>query len=298
MAKVILVIGSKGFIGSHVLSYMSNAGYVALGADLEHVQEENYFQVANPDSIHGLIRNLKIDICINCAGAASVPNSIQNPYEDFQLNVSLVAKILEAIRLYNTNCKFVNLSSAAVYGNPVKLPVSENDIPAPVSPYGFHKLQAEQTCKMFNEVYGISTASLRIFSAYGPGLKKQLFWDLYHKAQKTNCIELFGTGAESRDFIFVHDIANAIECIMDNSEFKADVVNIANNKEITINEAATTFLSIIGFKGTLSFTGKERKGDPVNWCAQTDLLAKYGYKPNTDLEQGLKIYFNWIQNQK
>ena len=98
------------------------------------------------------------------------------------LNVSNVFKQLDAIRKFQPGCKYINLSSAAVYGNPESLPISEDHHLDPISPYGNHKKMAEEVCADFYTNYRIPTCSLRIFSAYGAGLQKQLFWDLgYHK---------------------------------------------------------------------------------------------------------------------
>ena len=108
-------------------------------------------------------------------------NSFKDPLFDFNLNVFNVFKILEAIKLFNDKCKFVNLSSAAVYGNPDILPIIETSTILPISPYGFHKSISETIVKEYYSVYKIQSISLRVFSVYGEYLKKQLFWDLYNK---------------------------------------------------------------------------------------------------------------------
>ena len=99
-------------------------------------------------------------------------------------------KILVAIRDRNSSCKFINFSSAAVYGNPKFLPITENSVCKPLFPYGFHKLQSELLLTEYYNFFGLKTCSLRVFSAYGPLLKKQLFWDLYQKAIQNDTISL------------------------------------------------------------------------------------------------------------
>jgi dTDP-glucose 4,6-dehydratase/UDP-glucose 4-epimerase len=97
---------------------------------------------------------------------------------------------------------------------------------APISPYGYHKLAAENLCKEFNDIYNIQTLIVRIFSAYGPGLKKLLFWDLHQKSLSSDKVELFGTGEETRDFIFIDDLVKALELVMVNSLYENDIINI------------------------------------------------------------------------
>jgi UDP-glucose 4-epimerase len=173
----ILVIGSKGFIGSHVLHYFKEQEHVVFGCDVVvDYTQENYFLIdtANAD-FQELFETTPFDVCINCSGAASVPDSIIHPQRDFELNVNNVFKLLDAIRKQQPSCKFINLSSAAVYGNPAVLPVKEDAALLPVSPYGLHKQMAESVLREFYTQFNISTLSLRIFSVYGPGLQKTTF---------------------------------------------------------------------------------------------------------------------------
>ena len=193
----ILVIGSKGFIGSHMLQYFKEKEHMVFGCDVVvDYTQENYFLI---DAVNANFKEIfdsnTFDVCINCSGAASVPDSIIHPMRDFELNVNNVFKLLDAIRKQQPSCKFINLSSAAVYGNPAVLPVKEDAALLPVSPYGLHKQMAESVLREFYTQFNISTLSLRIFSVYGPGLQKQLFWDLYRK-MKTNPNEITVLGME------------------------------------------------------------------------------------------------------
>jgi UDP-glucose 4-epimerase len=291
----ILVIGSKGFIGSNCFEYFKT-GHTVYGSDVLTCVEENYIELdqENPD-FEKLFSSQQYDICINCSGAASVPASLKNPLWDYELNTSNVFKILEAIRRYQPKCKFLNLSSAAVYGNPAKLPIAETDAILPVSPYGLHKQQAEQICSSFFNYWQISTCSLRIFSAYGPGLKKQLFWDLYQKSVGKNEIDLFGSGTETRDFIFIDDILQAIELVVTRAAFQGECINIANGEQVTIKIAAHIFYDALGWKGATRFIGEARKGDPLNWEADISKLKNFGYSPKFSLQNGLAAYAAWLK---
>lgn len=293
----ILIIGSRGFIGHHLFSYFSEKDNEVWGTDVvdDYINKERYFLIdASNSDYSSVFQSAEFDLCVNCSGAANVPESLKNPLRDYYLNTVNVFKILEAIRKFQPACKFINLSSAAVYGNPKQMPVKEDARPDPLSPYGFHKLQAEQICKEFYDFYDIRTCSLRIFSVYGPGLKKQLFWDLYNKAKKGDPFSLFGTGNESRDFIYILDLVKAIELVAGLSAFNADVINVANGKEIMIKNIVSFFFGLFDHEIRYSFSGETREGDPVNWVADISKLISYGYRPSFTIENGLEKYYEWV----
>lgn len=294
----ILIIGSKGFIGKHTLDYFRQQNTIeAWGCDVIFDTNDTHYFCISPDSsdFNEIFRQHDFNVCINCSGAASVPDSIQHPWRDYQLNTINVFKQLEAIRQFRPNCKYINLSSAAVYGNPIEKPITENTQINPISPYGSHKVQAELICKEFYTYFNIQTCMLRIFSAYGEGLKKQLFWDLYQKTKTNKEIVLFGTGKESRDFIYVHDLVTVIDLVIQNANFIGEAINVANGYEVTIQETATVFYNNFNEKINFSFSDEARKGDPNNWLADISTLKSYGYQPKFSLEQGLNNVYKWIQ---
>ncbi len=292
----VLIIGSEGFIGKHLHSYMKDRGHEVWGADVvtRYADQEKYFLVdASNSDFTSVFRHCQYDLCVNCSGAASVPESLKNPLRDYFLNTVNVFKLLDAIRNEQSSCRFINLSSAAVYGNPDQLPVSEAAVPNPLSPYGIHKLQSEQICREFYEFHKIPTCSLRIFSVYGPGLQKQLFWDLMKKARSGEAFSLFGTGRESRDFIFVSDLVRVIELVNEHSAFEADVINVANGEEVFIQDAVSVFFSFFDEEISYNFSGDSRKGDPVNWKADISKLRSFGYQALVDMPGGLEAFYNF-----
>jgi len=287
----VLIIGSRGFIGAHALKrFGQKEGWQAWGCDVTvDYAAKNYYSIDPSNAnFHQVFKEQKFDLCINCSGAASVGDSLQRPARDFHLNTFNVFKLLDAIRLLRPACKFINLSSAAVYGNPIGLPISEDFDTHPISPYGWHKLQSELICKEYHEQFNIATTCLRIFSVFGPGLQKQLFWDLFQKTKKGSPIPLWGTGNESRDFIYIDDLIDAFECIIENGPFVGDVINVATGKETTIQEVADQFLQIINPDLEYSFSGQVKEGDPQNWRADISKLKAMGFDQKTNLEQGLR----------
>ena len=292
----ILIIGAKGFIGSHAVTYFSKHHKVWQCDVVTDYVASNYINVdATNADYTDIFNKYKFDVCINCSGAASVPDSLKNPQRDFMLNVANVFKQLDAIRKYQPKCKYINMSSAAVYGNPVYLPIDENHPLNPISPYGVHKKLAEDICKSFFDNYQIPTCSIRIFSAYGKGLKKQLFWDLHKKAKNNNTVSLFGTGNESRDFIHVAALIDAINLIIGKETFANSIINVANGIELTIKNVSELFYSIYKPEVNIKFEGQERLGDPSNWVADISKLKALGFKENVSIKHGLKLYAEWLK---
>ena len=303
----LLIIGSDGFIGSHCSIFFKNKGFQVIEAGIREINEaENeptYFSL-NPiqTDFTDLFISHTYDVCINASGSANVGFSFEKPDIDYELNVLNVQKLLVAIRKYNPKCKFINFSSAAVYGNPNKLPIQENFPTHPLSPYGFHKLQSEYLLKEYHKFFGLHTCNVRIFSAYGTELRKQLFWDLYQKALKIESnekVELFGTGEESRDFIFIDDLVQLIDKIIKNSSFCGEVINAASGIECKIKDVVEMFYMLLhrnlDRKVNYEFSGKVKVGDPNNWKADISLAKTLGFVPRFNTFEGLKHYTKWLK---
>jgi len=292
----ILIIGSNGFIGSNAVTYFQIRGHEIICCDIATDLKESYYTIHNPQAdFDRIFKNHKFDVCINASGLANVQLSFAEPLLDFDLNVQNVYTILSCIKKHNEACKFINFSSAAIYGNPRVLPIVEENISCPMSPYGTHKLYSEQICQEFQKYFGLKTCSLRVFSAYGPGLKKQLFWDIYQKQLMSDSIILYGTGKESRDFIFIKDLLYAVECVINNSAFDGKAYNLANGEEDSIEKVANLFLRHFSPNKKAIFSGEFKVGDPMHWRANIDSLKQMGYKKSVTLEEGLSAYANWIK---
>ena len=282
----ILITGSKGFIGSAAQIFFSREHFVH-GCDIVESSEAGYTQINNKETLFNLIKEGSFDAVINAAGSANVGFSFVNPEKDYELNTQHVQSLASTVLECSPKTRIINFSSAAVYGNPKRLPINEVDSPEPLSPYGNHKLQSEKVLRYFSDQFGLKTCSLRVFSAYGPGLKKQLFWDIYTKWKSNPEVVLYGTGNESRDFIFISDVLQSCSCILERSEFKGEVLNVASGAEVKISEAAEIFLSKLGAH-SVKFSGEEKAGDPRNWCADISRLKLLGFMPQVDLASGLE----------
>lgn len=302
--KKILITGVNGFIG-HTAAVYFGKEYEVYGMDISTEyrgigEKVNYYQCnmsGNPAELSMIVSSIQPDVILHCAGSANVGASVVNPMADLDGNLHSLYQLLIALQSIQKKPKMIFMSSAGVYGNPKQLPICETDEPAPISPYGLHKLMCEQLCHYYNQVHGYKIRSLRIFSAYGSGLRKQLLWDMYQKYQNQGAIPLFGTGDESRDYIHVLDIMQAIRCIIayDGEE---EIFNVANGEEVSIRELAHIYAKQLGeSEDIISFNGVTKVGDPKNWRADISLLKKTGYKKSMKLEDGILDYVTWVKEQ-
>lgn len=290
--KKVLVTGSNGFIGSAVKKYL-NDSYLVYGIDVRGVESDREHIIDMKSAkLQDILACIQPDFIIHAAGGANVSYSVVQPKEDFENSVHVFYNLLESMRAVNIDAKLIFLSSAAVYGNAIGLPISEDRELLPISPYGLHKKICEEIGIYYKSHYGIDISILRIFSVYGPGLKKQLIWDMFQKYVNTGKIELFGTGDESRDFIYIDDLVRSIEMIM-NSTKEYVVYNIANGREITIREVAETFSRLICGENKVHFNNEVREGDPRFWKADISKIKELGYEPMTGIQEGLRRYIEW-----
>jgi UDP-glucose 4-epimerase len=297
----VVVIGYNGFIGSHLVSYFKSLGIdiICVGRCIEDPQSNKVLSFKDFFSIE---KKIDFDIWINAAGSGNVQLSILNPEVDFTANVELVESLLKLKKRIAPSGMFIQFSSAAVYGNPRILPVKEDSLLNPISPYGYNKLLSENLCKHYAELYGIQSIILRPFSVYGPGLKKQLIWDVHKKffqSDKKETIEFFGTGNETRDFIFIQDLCQMVELLIkqasDLSNF--ELFNVSNEEEVKIKTIIELIASKFEDKPFL-FSGISREGDPDNWKGDNSRLKQLGYSRKHSLEQGLDVFTNWFLNSQ
>lgn len=230
---------------------------------------------------------------IHCAGRASVAHSLTDPAADFRDGTVLTFEVLEALRRHAPRCRFVLLSSAAVYGNPRTLPVTEEHPCAPLSPYGYHKRQGELLCEEFARLFAVPATAVRIFSAYGPGLRRQVVWDICRQALTQPELRLRGTGGESRDFIHAADVARALRCVVQNAPCTGEIYNLASGIETTIAELADRILRQLGRDIPAYFDRAQTPGDPLHWRADIARLRALGDEPRVPLERGLESFATW-----
>lgn len=302
----IIILGSSGFIGSAAARHFLIEGYNTIGIDLvanEKLQEHTSFTFIKSAIAENILQQTLAEYkplaIINAAGRASVGASFENPKSDYSENTQTVFTILDCIRKFSPQTNFVLLSSAAVYGNPVQLPVRETDALSPISPYGFHKMQAEMIAREFHQCFGVSSIVLRIFSCFGEGQRKLLLWDLCEKASKQNKVLLKGRGKETRDFIHANDVALFIAHLLKNKPANGfEIYNVASGKEWSIKQVATHLVHCLDYNNELEFEGTANVGNPDNWQADITKMLNTGFTPTIDLETGIQQYAHWYRQQR
>ena len=295
---LVLITGANGFIGSSTSAYFTSKGYDVIGWDVISSKNVQSIDMREYASVKMHIMETKPDIIIHCAGSADVQKSIQDPMIDYEFNVTITHTLLQVVSEVNDyNPRVLFLSSAGVYGNPQKLPIDEGQNYNPLSPYALHKSMCEQLCLYYSKVCKVDVRIARIFSAYGPGIRKQVFWDMYRKYIEKGELGMFGTGDETRDYIHISDLVRALYLI---SVCKSNerIFNVANGSGISIRKIAYLFAKGVGLETSkVFFNGICRKGDPLYWEADITKIKDLGYSQSVSIEQGVADYINWVRGE-
>lgn len=302
--KSVLVTGANGFLGCYLCRHFSARGWSVAGIDASAPSQtllnslSQYGQWSLPSPRLGpLLQEFRPELILHCAGRALPVESFRSPAADYAAGPALTFEVLDQVRQFAPRARFVLLSSAAVYGQPKSLPVDEGHPVCPLTPYGYHKWQSEQICTEFSRMFGVATVALRIFSAYGPGLKRQVVWDICRKIDQQPELLLYGTGGESRDFIHAQDVAAAVQLVAWEAPGEADVYNVASGVETSIRELAERLAVRLRSHRPPSFDGTLPVGTPRNWRADVGKLAALGFRPAISLEQGLGEVVDWYRRE-
>lgn len=300
--KKVIITGVNGFIGRHCARHFSSSGFDVWGVDVGPEEQapiadlRSYRRLKLPSTdLATFVAEVQPFLLIHCAGRASVPLSVSDPKTDFQSGPVLTWDVLDNLRNNSPDTRLIFLSSAAVYGTPFSLPVLESSSIAPISPYGSHKHLSELICKEFFDMFGIRTSSLRVFSAYGPGLQRQVMWDLCHQAMTRHAIAAQGTGAESRDFVHVKDICQAVQVVAEKAPMRGEAYNLGSGKETAIRDLAALIVESLGLDVRVTFDGHVPKGTPLNWRADITRLSELGFRPSVDINRGVAAYAVWAK---
>jgi len=222
------------------------------------------------------------------AANSYIPPSVANPAFDFHANLQNTFALLEALRQTPNAPGLVNVSSAAVYGNPVRLPIRETDPTIPIAPYGVSKLAGERYVAVYSQLYGIRAVSVRLFSIYGPRQRKQVVYDLFCKLRDNpKRLEILGNGSQARDFTYVLDVVQALVLAATVAPNHGEVYNVASGRTHTIAELVEACCRVAGLRPEIVYTGQIRPGDAEKWVVDIDLLKQLGFDPRTDLEAAL-----------
>lgn len=304
MTRAALVTGAYGFLGRNVAKKLKANGYKVFACGHGDWVNDAYKEWGIDRWFEGDIGlellkqfDIELEFIVHCAGSGYVGLSLENPELDFKKTVTSTLAVLEYIRRYSPRTRLVYPSSAAVYGKHDDSPIHVSDPLQPVSPYGVHKKIAEELCLSYAMSFDIYVSIIRFFSVYGPGLRKQLLWDAANKFVNDPNNVFWGSGNETRDWIY---IADATELILAMATVKADrpfvIVNGAGGKRHTVKETLAQLAAKMGIGAkNIDFNQHMREGDPKFYYADIDDALKFGWSPKFDLSLGLENYVNWFE---
>jgi len=301
-----LVTGGAGFIGSHVVERL-----VAQGARVTVVDN---LATGAPDNLRRVLDDIQLDrrplgdvldnpafvlghdVVFHLAANAYIPPSVENPAFDFALNLETTFRLLELLRKADDRPRLVNTSSAAVYGDPARLPIHESDPTVPISPYGVGKLAGERYAAVYSALYDMRISSVRLFSVYGPRHRKQVVYDLVDRlARNPERREVIGDGTQERDFAFVEDVAAAIVHVGTAAPGRGEVYNVASGTSHSIGQLVDVICAVMELTPEIAYTGSVRPGDAERWSVDTSALAGAGCTLGTSLEDGVRRTWDWYR---
>src|SRR5258707_1980806 len=278
----LLITGARGFVGSSLAEYAAGRGHEILGIGRTAQAPPDWFgsyawaDVALSD-LAPIINGFRPDLMVHCAGSASVAASFTSPLDDLRANVLTLANTLDAVRRSEVCPLVIFPSSAAVYGNPVKLPIREDDPCRPISPYGFHKLAAENLVHEYVACHDMRVIICRIFSLIGQRQRRLLLWDLYRQfVDGSDEVVVQGTGEETRDFIHVDQLCDTFLQLRESSTLASCdmlTINVASGSETSVGAMASSVKKILGSDKRVIFLGKQRLGDPNRWVADCSRMS-------------------------
>jgi UDP-glucose 4-epimerase len=294
----VLVTGGTGFIGSHLVKALVKAGHqVRVLDNLSTGSIENLTDVLDAiEFVRGDVRDYGIvesvirgvDAVVHLAALIDVAESVEKPDLYFDVNVRGTYNVVKASKNVST---FVFASSSAVYGEPIRMPIPEDHPLIPKSPYAASKVSGEAFVQAFANQYGFRPVILRLFNVYGPKQSRAyagVIIEFIRRVSRGEPPVIFGDGEQTRDFIHVSDVVEAIMLSFRNEEARG-VFNIGSGKGITINHLANLILKLMGRENLKPIYAQSRPGDIRNSVADiTKAKRKLGFNPKVELKLGIK----------
>jgi nucleoside-diphosphate-sugar epimerase len=304
----ILVTGGAGFIGSHVVDALLKRGDEVVVLDNfttgSKSNLQNHFGKSGFRLVEGDIRDQKktretlegVDAIIHEAAVTSVPFSIQNPEVTRDVNLEGTLNLLR-LALERGAKRFIFASSCAVYGKQKKLPIVEDALPNPLSPYADFKLAAEEQCLKFYRENGLETVVLRYFNVYGPrqsgGEYAGVMVKFKERLLQNQPPIIYGNGKQTRDFIHVQDVVKATLLAVER-DVVGEIFNIGSGKAISIRALCDLFLEVSG-KTRLRPVHKPPRAGEIRYSLADVKKAKkiLGFKPTVAIKDGVKGFWGF-----
>ena len=316
----ILVTGGAGFIGGHLAESFVTDGHTVTAIDIlepfydiglkEHNIEVAQYAAENTDGgynfVEGSVTDTELvdrlmaetDVVYHQAAQAGVRASVEEPTKVTKYNINGSQTILEAARKYDID-RVVNASSSSVYGKPQYLPYDEAHPNEPVSPYGVSKLAVEHYARVYNEVYGLPTVSLRYFTVYGPRMRPNMaISNFVSRCMRGEPPEIYGDGEQTRDFTYIADILDANHRLLTDDSADGEAMNIGSTDNISITALAEAVRDAIDPTLDIKYTAA-RDGDAEHTHANIEKATRLiGYEPTRDIRDGVNEFISWYEQNR
>ena len=299
----VLVTGAAGFLGKHVSRHAADLGceVAGLGGAELSLEEQSRLGLAwhRPAMIdENALRSLPFrpDIVVHCAGGASVGASVSNPELDWRKTVGATNLVVAYLVKHAPDARLVYPSSGAVYGAAADaLPRDLSGITAPLSPYGWHKAQAETVIRNAASEQGLKVCIVRLFSIFGTGLRKQLLWDACQRFVTGHAV-FDGNGSERRDFLHIDDAVRLLWLGASQASAKSPTADGGSGKGTPVADLLTRLAANFDPRPIVQFSGTQRTGDPIDMIADIRAARNWGWRPEVELDQGLAVYADWFSS--
>lgn len=305
----ILVTGGAGFIGSHLVDALIDAGYAVTIIDnlstgsKDNVNPQAVFynaDIRDRQAMAEIFSQGKFDIVFHEAAQTLVPYSMEHPAEDAELNVMGLLSILDQCRAHGVQ-KFIFSSSAAVYGDNQHVPIKETEPVCPTSFYGLTKIAAEKYIQLYHDIFGLPYAILRYSNVYGERQGSHGEGGVVYVFSKALAqgkeLTIFGDGEQTRDFIYVKDIVRANIAAMDMKR-ASGIYNISTQIETTINALKEILLYISRVPSSVSY--QEARAGDIYRSALCNKNAEQAlaWRPKTKLIEGLYTTYAYFAEEE
>jgi len=310
MTRKALVTGAAGFIGSHLTERLLDDGWQVVAVDCftdyysRAAKEQNLaacrahprLRFVEADLVTCDLKPLlaDVDVVFHQAGQAGVRASWGAEFEMYvQNNILATQRLLEALK-GRTLQRFVYASSSSIYGDAQDLPVREETLPQPISPYGVTKLAAEHLCRLYHTNFGLPTVSLRYFTVYGPRQRPDMaFHRLIRAMLEGGTFPLYGDGQQTRDFTFVADAVAANLLAVEAPP--GQVFNIGGGSRVTMNQVIATLEEIVGRPAPVERQAAQAGDVRHTWADTSAAREVLGFAPRVSLREGLAQEVAWLR---
>ena len=330
--KKILVTGSAGFIGFHLVKRLLNEGHYVIGVDnlndyydinlkkerlriIDQMIKDDvsgkysFFKedISNMSKLKNIFKNNNFDVVFNLAAQAGVRYSIDNPDIYIESNVLGFGNILECCR-YNNVKHLIYASSSSVYGMNIKQPFSVSDnTDFPISLYAATKKSNELMAFSYSHLFKIPCTGLRFFTVYGPyGRPDMAYYKFANAIKNGDTIDIYNNGDMQRDFTFIDDIVEGLVRVMpklpkiesnnySSAEAPARILNIGNNNPVTLAEFVESIEKPLGIKAKKNYLPMQPGDVPITYANIDDLIDLIDYKPRTNIKDGMQKFIDWYK---